>query len=433
MGKNSKLEGLSEETQDLFGRVPDDFNTKLTIMAAVVLLALVSACIFIKSPDIVISEVRIAGKIPPQVLRSKTSGKISLLVDNLPKHCRAGDYIACIDNPANAEDIRTLKQTLSSEISFDNNSFDLPDCRTLSLGELTSSFFSLERALLNYKNLTSLDNQYEFEMVSLQNQIAKDSITLQYYEQLLDKNELLLSMKSKEYAVDSVLLSRKALLETEKNHSLAEYIRIQKEVLSDINTLSITRQDIINCRSKLKELIWQYDQDKKKAYYDMLNSYNILMSEIKQWENMYVFSVDVDGVVEYANLIADNTFITAGEPVFTLIVEDNEYYGTALLPHDGAGNVSIGQDVNIKVSAYPFEEHGLLKGRVTGVSKNYIADGGYLVYIQLPSGLKSTNGELFSFAEAMTGRAEIITEEKRLIEKLLRHVYMILSNSPSDE
>ena len=166
-------------------------------------------------------------------------------------------------------------------------------------------------------------------------------------------------MKSKEYAVDSVLLSRKALLETEKNHSLAEYIRIQKEVLSDINTLSITRQDIINCRSKLKELIWQYDQDKKKAYYDMLNSYNILMSEIKQWENMYVFSVDVDGVVEYANLIADNTFITAGEPVFTLIVEDNEYYGTALLPHDGAGNVSIGQDVNIKVSAYPFEEHGL--------------------------------------------------------------------------
>lgn len=284
MGKNSKLEGLSEETQDLFGRVPDDFNTKLTIIAAVVLLALVSACIFIKSPDIVISEVRIAGKIPPQVLRSKTSGKISLLVDNLPKHCRAGDYIACIDNPANAEDIRTLKQTLSSEISFDNNSFDLPDCRTLSLGELTSSFFSLERALLNYKNLTSLDNQYEFEMVSLQNQIAKDSITLQYYEQLLDKNELLLSMKSKEYAVDSVLLSRKALLETEKNHSLAEYIRIQKEVLSDINTLSITRQDIINCRSKLKELIWQYDQDKKKAYYDMLNSYNILMSEIKQWE-----------------------------------------------------------------------------------------------------------------------------------------------------
>ena len=83
MGKNSKLEGLSEETQDLFGRVPDDFNTKLTIIAAVVLLALVSACIFIKSPDIVISEVRIAGKIPPQVLRSKTSGKISLLVDNV--------------------------------------------------------------------------------------------------------------------------------------------------------------------------------------------------------------------------------------------------------------------------------------------------------------------------------------------------------------
>ena len=182
-----------------------------------------------------------------------------------------------------------------------------------------------------------------------------------------------------------------------------------------------------------KLTVISYDQDKKKAYYDMLNSYNILMSEIKQWENMYVFSVDVDGVVEYANLIADNTFITAGEPVFTLIVEDNEYYGTALLPHDGAGNVSIGQDVNIKVSAYPFEEHGLLKGRVTGVSKNYIADGGYLVYIQLPSGLKSTNGELFSFAEAMTGRAEIITEEKRLIEKLLRHVYMILSNSPSDE
>ena len=89
--------------------------------------------------------------------------------------------------------------------------------------------------------------------------------------------------------------------------------------------------------------------------------------------------------------------------------------------------IANGQKVIIKIAAYPYEEYGYLQGVVTDISMNFTNEGGYYVYITLPNGLNSSAGHVFSAVKAMIGRAEIVTTDKRLFEKIFRHINRLLT------
>ena len=77
-----------------------------------------------------------------------------------------------------------------------------------------------------------------------------------------------------------------------------------------------------------------------------------------------------------------------------------------------------GQEANLKMDLYPYQEYGVLKGVVSNISLSSV-DKGYLIYFDLPKGLTSSAGYDFAFAETMYGQAEIITKDKRLISRIL--------------
>lgn len=93
----------------------------------------------------------------------------------------------------------------------------------------------------------------------------------------------------------------------------------------------------------------EYKQSLDKSKLILLEAYHTLLTEIRNWENMYVFMAPQQGTVEFVNLISDASFISAGEPVFDVIFSDNKYFGIALLPSIGGGSVMKGQKVNIKM------------------------------------------------------------------------------------
>ena len=157
----------------------------------------------------------------------------------------------------------------------------------------------------------------------------------------------------------------------------------------------------------------------------LLEAYHNLLTEIKNWENAYVFKTPEAGTVEFVNLISDASFVSAWEPVFDVIFNDNKYFGVALLPSAGGGSVKKGQKVNIKMDLYPYQEFGQLEGVVSNISLSSI-DKNYLIYIDLPNGLTSSSGQEFIFAETMYGQAEVITENKRLISRIFNQIYKLL-------
>lgn len=156
-----------------------------------------------------------------------------------------------------------------------------------------------------------------------------------------------------------------------------------------------------------------------------------MIAEIENWENLYVFKAPHDGILEYANIISDGMYISTGEMAFNFIYEKNTYYGIAMLPANGAGDVRVGEKVNIKVDLYPYQEYGVLNGVVSDISLNSV-EKNYLVYIKLPNGIVSEQEKELSFAETMYGTAEIVTEEKRLITSLFYKISTLLTDNGPD-
>lgn len=417
---------FSPDLNDLIERIPDRFNTLMVVGLTIFLLGLVLAGVFIKSPDKIVAEVRISSTRPPVVMKAKTSGRVRLLLDSLPRQCSRGEYIAVIDNSGNPQDVRRL---LDYILQIDPLEYvgPLESLSGMSIGIISSYYSTFIQAVHTYNDLKAPYNQYSYEINSAVHDIMSDSISIDYYKRIMDEELQNLAIHRKEYETDSLLFMSDAILENEFNQSRLEYINIRKQVISEQNMIDEARQSISRQKSRIINLRYQYDKEVTKAEDLLVESYNTLLAQILSWEDMYVFKSDVDGVVEFATLLSDNAFIAAGEPAFTVIPEDNEYSGIAILPFSGSGKVTVGQKVNIKLASYPHTEYGTLPGIVRTISQSSTEEG-YLIYIELPEGLVSTNGIELVFAETMYGTAEIITKEKRLIDKIFYHVYNLISS-----
>lgn len=93
--------------------------------------------------------------------------------------------------------------------------------------------------------------------------------------------------------------------------------------------------------------------------------------------------------------------------------------------------MKVGQDVNIKLSGFPYLEFGIIKGLVKSISSvpEKTSDGlYYTVDVSLPSGLLSTYNKVLPFVQDMNGYAEIVTEDMRLIEQFIRPIRSLLKN-----
>ena len=99
--------------------------------------------------------------------------------------------------------------------------------------------------------------------------------------------------------------------------------------------------------------------------------------------------------------------------------EGNQFLGEVMLPVTGSGKVERGQRVIIKFDSYPFQEFGFVEGLVE--SKALLPQNNtYFVKVSLPNGLKTSFDQELTFRQQMMGKAEIITADKRFIERAMQ-------------
>jgi HlyD family secretion protein len=98
--------------------------------------------------------------------------------------------------------------------------------------------------------------------------------------------------------------------------------------------------------------------------------------------------------------------------------ETGDYIGRVSLKMQRSGKVRTGLPVNIKLSGYPYLEYGMLRGVVRSISLVPTGDA-YIIEINLPQGFKTLYGKELQFTQNMQGVAEIITEDTRLLQKII--------------
>ena len=109
---------------------------------------------------------------------------------------------------------------------------------------------------------------------------------------------------------------------------------------------------------------------------------------------------------------------------FELLSDDSGVcYGEAGIKSTEIGKVSVGQDVNVKLTGFPYLEYGIVKGKIRNVS--YLSEkrqDGCTYYrsdIVFPKGLQTTYGKELPFIAGMDGEVVIIIEERTIIKTLI--------------
>ena len=117
-------------------------------------------------------------------------------------------------------------------------------------------------------------------------------------------------------------------------------------------------------------------------------------------------------VYKYPDIIMAPVVVTAAPN------DSTTFIGSVQLKMNPSGIVQIGQQVNLKFANYPYMEYGVVKGVVSKISSVPNGDT-YALEVSLPGRMVSSFGKKLEFQQELKGTAEIITEERRLLDRIL--------------
>jgi HlyD family secretion protein len=375
---------------------------------------------FIKYPDILTADITLTTLNPPVTLVSKNNGKlIHLLVKNNDV-VKTNQTIAVIENVANYKDVLYLFEIGNNIINQLKLSDSIPQVSikdSLKVGELTPNYLLVLKSIKDL-NLYKVVNPVNRQITLLKKDLNSYSDLLAKYKQqeLINKQQLALS--ETDYGRDKTLFDSKAI-------SAREFDNKKKEYLSALNsneqikiTVSNSYIQINSIEKNILQLQIQDYQEQSKLKNEFQQNLRSLVLEINKWKQLYLIESPTDGKISFFNVWAVNQNIKAGDELFSVIpTQKQQFVGKCILPIMNTGKLSMGQNVNIKLDNYPYNENGILQGTVTSISEVPNKDT-YAIDVDLKNGLVTSYNKTLSYKEQMKGKADIITKNISVIDRI---------------
>lgn len=412
------IELRSEEVQEILTRVPHWMIRWGNVLFLGLILLLLFLSWFVKYPDIIPSEAIITTSIPPQKEYAKTSGKLEVILVTDNEQVNSSQPLAVIENSANYEDVYLLK-SITDTITFDKNNFIFPldSLPILFLGDIETQFALFENSFIQYilnKELKPFAN----ETLANRYSITELNTRLNSLKSQRELNRTELDIKRKELQRNQQLYDKGVISAQNFESKQLEYAQAERNFKNFETSISQLKESISNANKTKKGTEINQTREELLMLKNVIQSFSQLKKAIKDWENTYVLKSAIRGRVSFLNFYNTNQTVNNGDLVFTIIPSDNSSYIAKLkTPSQNSGKIKIGQNVNIKVNNYPDAEFGVLNGTVNNISAIPDQEGLYYVDVILPETLITSYNKEIEFKQEMSGTAEIITEDLRLIER----------------
>ena len=410
----------SEEVADIIDRMPTGWTKLVVAIIMVIIVTMVTLGCVIKYPDTVTGQISITGEIAPVRLISSASGRLQLLIDNNTE-VREGTCIGYIETGAEYKDILSL-DSLCRVMPEIGTKIDFPD--KLELGSLSIYYNDFVLSYIKYDQLRET-KVYDNMRKTLRNQQLSNKQVSKNLKKEIDLNNEVLTNLHKQYASDSILHKSGAISDEELSQQYNSLLSSKQSDIELRSTELVKQSEMKSIDIELAKVDVTVMEELTSSFNTMLAKYNILVNQIRQWKEQYLFISPIDGRLQYQGFWRNNTFIGASSEVFSISPVKNRMIGELLIPAGGAGKVKVGQDVNVKLADYPYNEYGYVRGKVETLSTlthNIESTEGiakaYLATVSFPQGLKSNYGKRLQLNFESVGVGEIITEKRRLIQRL---------------
>lgn len=142
------------------------------------------------------------------------------------------------------------------------------------------------------------------------------------------------------------------------------------------------------------------------------------------------------GVVKDLAITAPGAVVQAGGLLMNIVPRGEPLQAEVFLGNEDAGFVAVGQKVQLKIAAYPFQKYGLLEGTVAHLAADTTQPQGaaqppnYRVLVKLGNqALRSPDGETLALSPGMLVTAEIHQGRRSVLEYLLSPVHKVAAEA----
>jgi HlyD family secretion protein len=294
----------------------------------------------------------------------------------------------------------------------------------------------ISRLYTSYKNLGEVQQPYQVFMQAFntykqylssgfynkkKKMLVQDVSYLQRLHANLEEQKKMqqedVSLAGKTFDANKTLSDEKVIADFEYRNEKSKYIS-KAMAIPQINSSLITNESTKH--EKEKEMA-QLENDiaQQKGIY--LQALNTLKAQLDDWKSKFLLIAPVAGKVSFAEFLQENSQIKVGQTVCFVNPENTEYYARVFIPQTNFGKIKTGEQVLLKLNAYPYREFGIIKAKLDFVS-SIPTDSGFVAKVILPNGLETNYKKQLHYTEGLSAQAEIITEDLQLSDRLFNEL-----------
>lgn len=390
------------------------------VFAAVVLL--LAGAWLIRYPDTVTAQVVLATPRPAIRIVAPRSGKLQRLLVKDGDMVQSGQTLAVMENPAVWEEIQTLQQWLEN----DTLRASAPGAQ---LGTLQAPVAQLQRNLEAYQFFLRRSD-WAKRMHSLQNQQEQLSALSEAQAQKLEVLEEERELAQTNFKRNEALAASGNVSQLDKEQAQLAVLRLEREIREVEaerlrNALEAERNNALLIT--LQQEQQNGAQDLRLAYQESKAN---LKAAVEAWEQNHLLRAEIAGRVAFHQPLTTGQYVEEGQLVMTVLPESGERSAAlarGYLPAQNAGRVDIGMQARLFLDAYPEQQYGALRAEVRHIAP-IPEQQAYYIELALTEGLQTTYGQELPFSQELSARANIITEDRRLLFRLFDQLRSLWEN-----
>jgi HlyD family secretion protein len=415
----------SEEVHEIITAVPSwILRWGITLVFAILGgIALLSA--FINYPDIIKTSLKVNCLNAPKSVLAKQTGKLTALLVSEGQTVKAGQSLAYLESTASAEDVLTLSRELklvqSKILKRQFEAIVLPE--GLNIGEMQGSYQNFYQQYLQYQ-ATTKNGYYLNRMAFLQKDLAdikalNGQILKQQKIQQQEYANQEQEYKAYQQLYTSKVISRSEFTQQENKYLASKYPLQQSEtaILNNSGTYSAKEKELLELRHTILE-----EQAK------FVQALNQCITESNNWMMRHILISPVNGKVSFAGIVQENQNVQANQEIFIINPGNADFFGEIQIPQYNMGKIKQGTKILVKMRSYPYEQYGMIRGKLTYISEVAYRDSVFVAKVSFEHFENKDPERKIILKNGMQADAEIITEESSLLHRFFRNMTKIMNS-----
>ncbi len=382
-----------------------------------------------------VDEVAVArGKVIPdgkvKVVQPLEEGIVTSIHAEEGQRVKKGDLLVELDSTLKNIDVVSLEKTLETAklekeiLDAEINDKNIEE----ELNKKGIKYSELSIDVVQFLKQLKLANETEYKskVDALNAVILQREDDVKMSQPILERMKKTCSMLEKQVNDYQVLYDEGAISKAELMTKENEYYTAQKEYQAQEISLE-------QSKSKLQEAIENLNSLKNNKQTTLLSQIvekeklitetETALKKAKKESDFQNLISPVNGIIHGLNINTVGGVVSPAQPIITIVPDGTPVIIEATVLNKDIGFVKVGQKVEVKVDAFPFQKYGTITGKVLYISPDSIDDekigAVYKMKVSIDRDTIDVDGKKVNITPGMTVSAEVKTGKRRIIEFFL--------------